>query len=134
MSINVNSVGLAGRLLLASFLPAQLPLVAVLIAYGLGASSDAILVLLVCAVLVSACLALWAVQMTLRPIRQVRRRLRDIVDANEIPVKGAEQTDESIVGALDQSVRELKEASTLDSLTDGSYLDVLRGLELEPGE
>ncbi len=119
MSIKVMNLGLAGKLLVASFLPAQLPLVALLVAYRLGERGGDLLVILCASAVASALVAILTVQTVLRPIRRVRRRLRAIADDNEIyPSAVYEATeDERLVGALDQSVRALKEASTIDPLT-----------------
>jgi diguanylate cyclase (GGDEF)-like protein len=119
MSLKSLSVGLAGKLLLASFVPAQVPLFVVLVAHRSGLRGPALLATAAVSLLLSAIVAVWAVQTTLRPIKRVRRSLRAIADANQIrePSSPEATEDERIVGALDKSVRELREASTIDPLT-----------------
>ena len=111
-------LGLRGKLLLATFLPAQIPLLTALVSFRLGESRfDLILTILLCEF--AGCLfAALLISEVIRPLGRARRRLRALVNAHELlPPELRRADDESIILSLDRSILELREAGLIDALT-----------------
>jgi diguanylate cyclase (GGDEF)-like protein len=112
-------IGLAGRLLIAAFVPAQAPFVAYVISgrYHLDRSGTSEAVVL--ASLLAIGLSAFLIDSIVTPIRRARHRLHEIADAHHLvpPGTSAVTDDEALLGSLNRSMEELTEAGTLDPLT-----------------
>jgi diguanylate cyclase (GGDEF)-like protein len=112
-------IGLRGKLLLATFLPAQIPLVAYLVAHRLRAAPEAQIAVLMLAAAIGIIVAASIISQVVGPLRRGRKRLRALLGAYQlVPAElQKEGDDEEMLASLDQSILELKEAGLIDPLT-----------------
>lgn len=119
MNRSVVRIGLAGKLLLAAFLPAQIPFAAYVIALRTRVDPINRTEALVIAAALSIGIAAYLIERVVWPIRMTRHRLHKMADEHHLVPPGTSNLidDETILGSLDRSIAELQEAGHVDPLT-----------------